>query len=214
MTTIRSDWSLLNDLHAQLQHSTAADFETSRASMLVLVDQLRNRIEEQNQQAGVTLNTLENEFLAGVMPGTTLSVEEHGQRFEELESRVSGLHKAGVLWLFSRLEYLAADKIFSLYALAQTVDPTRIKEQCSWLPDSLVRDADRALKADKIAGGSKGVLPPEKLEAFRRDHAGWLLRGGKKKTTFDLEMSHAYGRSPEVMARYRRRLESEQTLRN
>jgi hypothetical protein len=163
MKTHTSDWSLLSDLRTQLQQSQAADFEVSRVSMLAIVDQLCGRIEEQNHRVGSTLQTLEDAFLAEVMPGKTLSHEEQAQRFSELESRVSGLNEAGVLWLFSRLEFVAANKIYSLFALAQTVNPVAVKAQCEWLPDKLIRDADRALKADKIAGGNKGKLTAEKL---------------------------------------------------
>ncbi|MFI8688873.1 hypothetical protein ACIGHJ_13890 [Stutzerimonas kunmingensis] len=214
MKARKNDWALLSELRTQLEQSQAADFEVSRASMLALVDQMCSRIQEQNQHAGSTLKALEDAFLSGVMPGKTLSQEEHAQRFGELENRVSGLNEAGVLWLFSRLEYLAANKIYALYALAQTVSPTRIKEQCEWLPDSLIRDADRALKADKIAGGSKGKLPPEKLGAYHQDYVNWLVQGGKEKTAFDIQMSQKYHRSPEVMGRYRRGIEAEKKRRD
>jgi len=210
----KSNWALLGELRTQLQETRAAEFETNRASMLALVEQLLGQIEEQNRRTGSTLQILEEAFLAGVTPGNALSNEEQARRFGELENRVSGLNEAGVLWLFSRLEYIAASTIYPLYALAQTVDPARIKEQCQWLPDSLILNTDRALKADKIKGGSTGKLPPEKLEAFHQDYADWLRQGGKEKTAFDMRMAHEYGRSPEVMGRYRRRLESEQKRRN
>lgn len=214
MTTPKSDWALLAELREEFQRCQAADLETRRARVLGLIDELRTGVEERNNRRGDTIRVLQNAFLAGVAPGGTLSLEEHAQRFEDLEKTISGLDATGLLYLFFSLEYEAANKIYSLYALAQTVDPARIKEQCHWLPDSLVRNTDRALKAEKIAGGSKGNLPPEKLEAYRQHHAHWLMHGGKNKTTFDTQMGHEYGRSPEVMARYRRRLESEKNLRN
>lgn len=214
MKTHTSDWSLLGDLRTQLQQSQAADFEVSRVSMLAIVDQLCGRIEEQNHRVGSTLQTLEDAFLAEVMPGKTLSHEEQAQRFSELESRVSGLNEAGVLWLFSRLEFVAANKIYSLFALAQTVNPVAVKAQCEWLPDKLIRDADRALKADKIAGGNKGKLTAEKLDAYRHDYVDWLRQGAQKKIKFDEQMGHKYGRSPEVMGRYRRYLKADKKLHN
>lgn len=149
----KSNWALLGELRKQLQETRTAEFETNRASMLALVEQLLGQIEEQNRRTGSTLQILEEAFLTGVTPGNALSNEEQARRFGELENRISGLNEAGVLWLFSRLEYLAANRIYALYALAQTVNPARIKEQCEWLPDSLVRDANRALKAEKIKAG-------------------------------------------------------------
>lgn len=214
MTTRKSDWVLLTELHAELQQCQAADLETRRARMLSLIDEIRTGVEERNKRRGDTIQVLQKSFLAGVLPGGTLSQEEHAQRFEYLEKTILGLDVAGLLYLFVSLEYETANKIYSLYALAQTVDPARVKEQCPWLPDSLVRNAERALKADKIAGGSKGNLPPEKLDAYRQQHADWLMQGGKSKNRFDIQMGHEYGRSPEVMARYRRRLDSEENLRN
>lgn len=78
----------------------------------------------------------------------------------------------GLLYLFFSLEYEAANKIYSLYALAQTVDPVRIKEQCPWLPEPLVRDAIRALNASRLAAGRTMTKPG-------KDHvrAAWIEAG-------------------------------------
>ncbi|OCX15394.1 hypothetical protein BBI09_16635 [Stutzerimonas xanthomarina] len=218
MTASKSEGELLSELHTQLEETQADDFETNRAPMLALVDQLRKLKLDENQRAGTTIQILENAFLKGVMPGTTLSLEEHAQRFDELENRVSGLSEAGVLWLFSRLEYLAANKIYSLYALAQTVNPAKIKEQCPWLPVSLVCDAEAALldalKEEKRKGGRSKGLPGEKLAEFQQFYVEWLAKGGRRHETygdFDNRMSEEFGRSAKVMANYRKNLESPDT---
>lgn len=154
MTTGKNDWALLHELRTQLQQCTPIDIEEHRSDTLSLVDEMINRVEQRNKCRGKTIRTLENAFLAGVLPGKTLSSEEHRKRYEDLENSISTLDITGLLHLFFKLEYEAANKIYSLYALAQTVKPDHIKEQCPWLPDSLVNDAKRALNASQLAAGA------------------------------------------------------------
>ncbi|WP_313451681.1 hypothetical protein [Stutzerimonas kunmingensis] len=196
MTTRKSDWGLLAELRDQLQQCDANGIEVRRSDMLSLVDEMLNRLEQRMNGRGETIQILENAFLEGVLPGTTLTREEHNRRADDLEKAISGLDVIPLLHLFFRLEYEAANKIYSLYALVKTIDPERIKEQCSWLPDSLIRDADRALKADKIKGGSHKVLSPFKQEAFRRECLDWIRDQETQKTelckNFNNRMAEKY----------------------
>lgn len=153
MTTQRSDLAVLAELHAELQKCSSTEFERRRSHMVALVEELRNEITERNWRRGDTIEALQSAFLEGVQPGKTLSLKEHAARSLALEEKIAGLDVVGLLHLFFCLEYQAANMIYSLYALAQTVDPARIKEQCPWLPDSLVHDAIRALKANQIKAG-------------------------------------------------------------
>jgi hypothetical protein len=172
MTILKSDWALLHELRTQLQQCTPTDIEEHRSDVLSLVDEMINRVEHRNKSRGKTIRTLENAFLAGVLPGKTLSLEEHRKRFEDLENSISALDITGVLHLFFKLEYETANKVYSLYALAQTVKPDQIKEQCPWLPDSLVNDAKRALKASQLAAGET-MTHPNKDEV----NAAWIEAG-------------------------------------
>lgn len=145
-------------------------------------------------------------------------VKEQERRLDELGNEVSPLHAGAVLHLFSRLEFIAGTVIRPLLALVRTVDPARIKEQCPWLPGSLVHDAEAslldALKEEKRKGGRSKGLPAEKLAEFQQCYVEWLAKGGRRHGTygdFDNRMSEKFGRSAKVMANYRKNLESPDT---
>ena len=183
MTIRKNDWALLHELRTQLQQCPPTDIEEHRSNMLTLVDEMINRVERRNKCRGKTIQTLEDAFLAGVLPGQTLSAEEHSKRYENLENSISALDITGLLHLFFKLEYETANKIYSLYALAQTVKPDHIKEQCPWLPDLLVIAAKRALTASQIAAGAT-MRKPYKDEV----KAAWITAGLHQRRAIRGEM--------------------------
>jgi hypothetical protein len=183
MTTRKSDWALLHELRTQLQQCTPTYIEERRSDTLSLVDEMINRVGQRNKSRGKTIQTLENAFLAGVLPGKTLSLEEHRKRYEDLENSISDLDITGLLHLFFKLEYETANKIYSLYALAQTIEPDKIKEQCPWLPSSLVNDAKRALKASQLAAGA--TMTHKKKDDV---YAAWIATGLHQRRAIRGEM--------------------------
>lgn len=242
MTTSKSEGELLRELRTQLQETQAADFETNRASMIALVEQLQTSNFDRHFGAGngTTLRAVENAFIQAIeqiihdepvkldnsmtqaekdqifAQGRQEQAKEQELRLDELAKEVSPLHTGAVLHLFSRLEYIAGSVIRPLLALVRTVDPARIKKQCPWLPDTLVRNADRALKADKIKGGLREVLNPQEKASFRQDCLEWLAREVRKRgdcDAFDNQMAQKYPRpSMKTIQRYRLEVQKEKSL--
>lgn len=170
---------LLQELRSQLQGTQVDDFDDNRSAMIALVDQLRtlNLKRYSGADVGRTLTTIENAFLKGleqVLSDTPISFstsmppeeksklladrqklqhQELSLRFNDLSEQITPLHAGAVLALFSQLEFISGSVIRALLALVRTVKPASVKDQCPWLPQSLINAAEMALKADKLKAG-------------------------------------------------------------
>jgi len=92
------------------------------------------------------------------------------KRFDKLLSLTkdfdSGKDNYWVLWLFEKLEEKALLQIREFSGLAQTTDPERVKEQCSYLPDTVVENKKLSLKYEGSIQRSKAGKGNKNQEAF------------------------------------------------
>ncbi|PTU75605.1 hypothetical protein DBO86_25545 [Pseudomonas indoloxydans] len=153
----KDSFACLMRLRAELQQCQPDEVEQRRGHMLAMLDNVIEERIQQNKGRSETIQMLSDAFLGGVTWGQVtsegeLSAEAFG-RHAELLKEVTGLDAVSLLWLFYQLESKAVDWIKALSALAQTTKPSRVKEQCGWLPDGLIHNADKALKAEKRKAG-------------------------------------------------------------
>lgn len=141
-------------LRTELRHCSNGEFEQRRGAMIELLDAALDESLQRNHRRVETIETLQAAFIAEVITGDPPSPEAMRARYDMLRASIGGLDVVGLLHLFTALEWKAASVIQSLKALAQTTDPARIVEQCPWLPEHLIRNAGRALKAEKIKAGN------------------------------------------------------------
>jgi len=87
---------------------------------------------------------LEAEFLAFLwqeQPASSTQLAERFDRHDSILEGTGGLDAGAVLFLFAKLEQRAFKEINKSLALAQTIDPERIAEQCPDLPRVIVENA-------------------------------------------------------------------------
>lgn len=91
-----------------------------------------------------TVEILEAEFLRFLwteQPASPTQLGERFDRFAEALDKAGGLDAGAVLTLFDKLEQRAFREINKPLALAQTIDPERIAQQCPDLPRVVVENA-------------------------------------------------------------------------
>lgn len=237
MTARKSEGELLKELHTQLQETQAADFETNRASMIALVEQLQTSSFDRHFGAGngTTLLAVENAFIQAIeqiiydepvkldnsmtqaekdqifAQGRQEQAKEQERRLDALEKEVSPLRAGAVLHLFSRLEYIAGSVIRPLLALVRTIAPARIKEQCPWLPETLILTAKKALTATQAKGGSHTYLTPAEQDSLCRECIAWIQARTIQKTEkcedFDSRMAKKYPISTKSIEKFRQAIQ-------
>lgn len=120
-------------LRAEIQHCSPEEFINRRTHMLTLVDQaLSQRPNPQNIMQGLIDAFCENLTLT-----LTDDVKEAPSTREQLDMRLerlgdvcaSGLDGPQLLWLFYKLEHMAASALSELAMVAQTTNPKTVKAQ-------------------------------------------------------------------------------------
>lgn len=127
--------AVLKVLRAEIQHCSAEELINRRTHMLTLVDQaLSQRPNPQNIMQGLIDAFCENltltlTFTDGVKEGPSTR-EQLDMRLERLgDLCASGLDGPQLLWLFYKLEHMAASALSELAMVAQTTDPKSVKAQ-------------------------------------------------------------------------------------
>lgn len=104
------------------------------------------------------IEMLEAEFLRFLwteQPASPAQLGERFDRFTEVLEKTGGLDAGAVLALFDKLEQHAFREINKPLALAQTIDPERIAQQCPDLPWVVVENSKAVHAQAFITGQSK-----------------------------------------------------------
>jgi len=166
----------LIQLRTELRQCPESEFEQRRGAMLALVNVALDEKLQQNHRRNETIEAVQAMFIEEVITGDPPSLEAMKARYAKLRGSIVGLDAGGLLHLFTALEWKAVTVIQSLKALAQTTKPGKIAEQCPWLPGHLIRNAGRALKAEKIKAGN--TMTNKGKESVR---AAWIAAGMDKR---------------------------------
>lgn len=116
----------------------------SSANSDVLLQESISDQQERLKSQMRAVELLEEEFLAFLWREQAASSTQLAERFDrhtEILEGLGGLDAGAVLFLFAKLEQRAFKEINKSLALAQTIDPERIAEQCPDLPRVLLENA-------------------------------------------------------------------------
>lgn len=161
------------------------------------------------------VDLLEGEFLAFLWQEQPASPEQLAERFDRFQAildKTDGLGASAVLGLFDMLEQRAFREVNKSLALAQTVDPEQIAQQCPDLPRLLVENAKavhvhafttrQAKQNRKNASNERPGGRHPRRENVEKELQKWLDTGkfdaSEKQRTYKHFIAHIQACYPEL----------------